>query len=177
MCTPQLLLHRGTDDPENYAGMVRSLRRDRADNRSQHAPPRSRERLERQCRTRPAEQVALEQITTEIDECTTLVLRLYALTNNDGTPLMAQVAQRADRALLECALVNVAYQGHVDLDHLGHQLSEAGQPGVTSADVIDRQPEPERAETRDALGQIQGAAQRCALGDLEDHVTRNRRQR
>src|ERR1043166_3940977 len=60
--------------------------------------------------TRPAKPVALEQIATELDECGALVVGLDAFTDDQGTDLVAQVAQRADRTLLDRAGVNPTHQ-------------------------------------------------------------------
>lgn len=34
--------------------------------------------------------------------------------------------------------MDVAHQGHVDLDHVGLELREAGQAGIAGAEVVDR---------------------------------------
>ena len=79
---------------------------------------------------------------------------LDALADDEHADLVAEPAQRRDRALLERADVDVAHERHVDLHDLGHQLGEAGEARVAGADVVDGEAEAEGAQAGEPLGQL-----------------------
>ena len=54
--------------------------------------------------------------------------------------LLAQRGHGPDQLLLDGLVVAAADEGHVQLDHVGLEDGEGGEPGVAGAEVVDGQP-------------------------------------
>jgi len=63
--------------------------------------------------------------------------------------------------------VNVAHQRHVELDDLRLEHGEARQPGVTRAQVVQSDAEPEVSQLGDSRLNVFDVIDRRALGDFE----------
>src|SRR5688572_21298864 len=126
----------------------------------------------RQLAHRAAEQVALQEIAAELGDTVTLADGLDPFGDHGAPHVVAQLDERADRALLDDVLVATAHERHVDLDDLGHQLGEAGEAGIAGADVVDRDAEAELAEPGEPRRELGRDLERGALGHLEDDPRR-----
>src|SRR5678815_946904 len=87
--------------------------------------------------TGSGEQVALEQVATEIDQSFALMDRLDPLRDDHHSQVLAERDERADQLLLDALQVDAAHERDVDLDHVRGQLGEVVEAGVARAQVVD----------------------------------------
>src|SRR5687768_2955196 len=103
---------------------------------------------------RAGDEVALQQIAAQLDQRVGLGLGLDALADHRHAMLAAQLRDRADQALLQRMSVDVADQGHVELDEVSVERANGAHPRVASSKVVDRDPEPALAQLGDAVAYV-----------------------
>jgi hypothetical protein len=118
------------------------------------------------------EQIALGVADAEIAQALQLVERLDALTHHQGAELGAHADDVAHDDLPRLAVVDVAGEGHVELDHGGREIRHALQVRVAGAEVVDDQVRA-RASAQlfeDTHAQLE-VLERRGLRDLQVHGT------
>src|SRR6266699_1178957 len=86
--------------------------------------------LGRRQRTRTSEEEALQEVAAEAHQDPALRLRLHPLGDHQDAQLLAERRHRSDQPLLDGLAVHPPHERHVELDHLGLEGGEAGQPRV-----------------------------------------------
>src|SRR6187402_3839235 len=115
----------------------------------------------------PAEQVALEQIAAEVHDRLPFFHYFHALGDDRFAHVVAKLNHRAHDLALHVVFMDAANERHVELDEFRFQLREAGQPRIAGAEVIERDPEAQRTQARNAIAHIADVFERSALGNLE----------
>jgi hypothetical protein len=92
---------------------------------------------------RPAEQIALRQLGTEVPEQLGLPNGLDALRDDRQVKRPCEVEDRRGEVRLATALGQRTDEASVDLDLVDRQLVQVAERGVPGAEVVERQPDPD----------------------------------
>src|SRR3954469_7386885 len=134
--------------------------------------PRLGERL-----VRLAEQVSLEERATDLLQRVALVRRLHALGDDGDSQVLAKIDDRGDQLALRRLLVDAANERHVELDDMRLELGEAGEAGVSGAEVVHGDPVAHLLQLLDPTAGVLDVVEAGPLGDLEHDAFRVPRER
>src|SRR5439155_16047520 len=111
---------------------------------------------------------ALQVVAAELDQAVALLGLLDAFGDDLEALVAGKAQQEADEVSRRGVLVDVAHEGHVELDELGSEVGDGAEAGVARAEVVDGDAEPGAAQRLELPADLQEVAQRRALGQLED---------
>ena len=115
---------------------------------------------------RAAEVVALGAAAAQVDQRLQDALGLHALGDDVEAEVAGEVDRRADDHGVAVVVGHRGDEGAVDLDLVERQLLEVGERRLAGAEVVEREPDAERAQRREHLGHALRIAHHGGLGDL-----------
>lgn len=102
--------------------------------------------------SRLGEQVPLQEVAADLDQCVALRDGLDAFSNDENAHVFAEPGHGIDNFAFLRHRVDTAHEGHVELDDFGFEGGEAREARVACTEVIDRNAEPELAERSEPRG-------------------------